>query len=145
MDFYPKAFWNTFPQEILNACPDDLMKSDLFRFSFKQKLETEFFTKDGKRFIPDCPFDTFEDLVIGLEFQSSRLDYKRKTVFYEYQANLHFKHKKDVRMVVFSTVHNNHKLFRHRVGPCEEFTMLIISLKALNQKQTLNNIFTYSM
>jgi hypothetical protein len=46
---------------------------------------------------------------------------------------------KDVRMVVFSTVHNNHKLFRHRVGPCEEFTMLIISLKALNQKQTLNN------
>ncbi|MDO5843245.1 MAG: hypothetical protein Q4Q24_08265 [Methanobrevibacter ruminantium] len=139
MDFYPKAFWNTFPQEILNACPDDLMKSDLFRFNFKQKLESEFFTKDGKRFIPDCPFDTFEDLVIGLEFQSSRLDYKRKTVFYEYQANLHFKHKKDVRMVVFSTVHTKHKLFRHRVGPCEEFTMLIISLKALNQKQTLNN------
>ena len=85
MDFYPKAFWNTFPQEILNACPDDLMKSDLFRFNFKQKLETEFFTKDGKRFIPDCPFDTFEDLVIGLEFQSSRLDYKRKALLKENQ------------------------------------------------------------
>ena len=108
-------------------------------FAYFQIKAFEFFTKDGKRFIPDCPFDTFEDLVIGLEFQSSRLDYKRKTVFYEYQANLHFKHKKDVRMVVFSTVHNKHKLFRHRVGPCEEFTMIIISLKALNQKQTLNN------
>jgi len=139
LDFYPKAFWNTFPQELLNGCLDDLVKSDLFRFNFKRKLESEFFTKEGKRFIPDCPFDTFEDLIIGLEFQSSRLDYKRKTVFYEYQANLHFKHKKDVRMVVFSTVSNKHKLFRHRVGPCEEFTMLIISLKALNQKQTLNN------
>ena len=108
-------------------------------FAYFQIKAFEFFTKDGKRFIPDCPFDTFEDLVIGLEFQSSRLGYKRKTVFYEYQANLHFKHKKDVRMVVFSTVHNKHKLFRHRVGPCEEFTMIIISLKALNQKQTLNN------
>lgn len=42
-------------------------------------------------------------------------------------------------MVVFSTVRSKHKLIRHRVGPCEEFTMLIISLKALNQKQTLNN------
>ena len=47
--------------------------------------------------------------------------------------------KKDVRIVVFSTVNNKHKLLRHRVGPNEEFTMLIVSLKALNQKQTLNN------
>ena len=139
LDFYPKAFWDSFPQELLNTCPEDFLKSDLFGFNFKRKLETEFFTKEGNKFIPDCPFDTFEDLIIGLEFQSSRLNYKRKTVFYEYQANLHFKHKKDVRMVVFSTVRSKHKLIRHRVGPCEEFTILIISLKALNQKQTLNN------
>ena len=139
LDFYPKAFWDSFPQELLNTCPEDFLKSDLFGFNFKRKLETEFFTKEGNKFIPDCPFDTFEDLIIGLEFQSSRLNYKRKTVFYEYQANLHFKHKKDVRMVVFSTVRNKHSIIRHRVGPNEEFTILIISLKALNQKQTLNN------
>ena len=139
LDFYPKAFWDTFPQDILKAYPRDLVKSEAFRFHFKQKLGKEFIRKDGKKFILDCPFDTFEDLIIGLEFQSSRLDYYRKTVFYEYQANLHMNNKKDVRIVVFSTVNNKHKLLRHRVGPNEEFTMLIVSLKALNQKQTLNN------
>lgn len=139
MDFYPKTFWDSFPQELLNVYPNVLLTNDFFSFNFKEKLETEFFTNDGKKFIRDCPFVTFEDLIIGLEFQSSRLDYNRKTVFYEYQANLHFKYKKDVRMVVFSTVRNNHSIIRHRVGPNEEFTILIISLKALNQKQTLNN------
>ena len=139
VDFYPKAFWDTFPRVLLKPCHNVLVKSDFLRFNFKEKLETEFFTKDGKKFIRDCPFDTFEDLIIGLEFQSSRLDYNRKTVFYEYQANLHFKYKKDVRMVVFSTVRNKHSIIKHRVGPNEEFTILIISLKALNQKQTLNN------
>lgn len=139
MDFYPKAFWGTFPRELLTVCPEGLMYSDIFRFSFKQKLNNEFYSKEKDKFISDSPFETFEKIIIGLEFQSERIDYERETIFNMYQAGLHKEHKKRVLTVVFSMVDDEHKLVKHKVGISDEFTILIISLKALNQKQTLNN------
>ena len=139
MDFYPKAFWDTFPQELLAGCPEGLMYSDMFRFNFKQKLNNEFYSKEKDKFISDSPFETFEKIIIGLEFQSEKIDYERETIFNMYQAGLHKEHKKRVLTVVFSMVDDEHKLVKHKVGISDEFTILIISLKALNQKQTLNN------
>ena len=36
-------------------------------------------------------------------------------------------------------VHDKHKIITHKINQNDEFTMIIISLTALNQKQTLNN------
>ena len=139
LDFYPKAFWDTFPKELLTACPEGLMYTDMFRFHFKQKINNEFYSRDKDKFVSDSPFETFEKIIISLEFQSERMDYERKTIFNMYQAGLHKEHKKRVLTVIFSMVDYEHKLIKHKVGISDEFTMLIISLKALNQKQTLNN------
>ena len=139
LDFYPKAFWDTFPKELLAACPEGLVSTDIFSFHFKQKLNNEFYSREKNKFISDSPFLTFEKIIIGLEFQSEKIDYKKETIFNIYQAGLHKEHQKCVLTVVFSMVDDEHRLIKHKVGLSDEFTILIISLNALNQKQTLNN------
>lgn len=139
MNWYPNAFWDTFPQELLAICPESLMDSEIFRFHFKKKVNNEFFTKDGKKLIADSPFYTIEKLIISLEFQSYRISYEKETIFNKYQADLHKEHQQRVFTVVLSNYHYEHHLIRHKIGLIDDFTMLIVSLIALNQKQTLNS------
>ena len=139
INWYPNAFWEPFPPELLNACPYALLDSESFRFHYKRKVNNEFFSKNGKKFIADRPFDTFEEIIIGLEFQSSDFDFKKESIFNVYQAGLHNEHQKRVLMVVISTVQDKHELIKHPTGLSDELTILVISLKALNQKQTLNS------
>ena len=139
LDWYPKAFWESFPQELLESCPEGLTNSEIFDFHFNQKLNNEFISMNGEKFVADCPFDTVEKLVIGLEFQSYEINYDKEITFNEYQANLHKENKKHVLMVVFSSVHDKHDLIKHKTGMSDELTILIISLTALNKEQTINN------
>lgn len=141
LDNYPKAFLETYPKELKKACPDDILKGDEFKLHFKEKLNNEHILKDGRKYVSDLPHLTFEDIVINLEFQSYQIDYERETIFNLYQASLHNEHKKYVFTIVFSMKENEHKLIFHKINQYDGFTMLIISLKALNQKQTLNNSF----
>ena len=116
MNWYPNAFWDTFPQELLALCPESLMDSEIFRFHFKKKVNNEFFTKDGKKLIADSPFYTIEKLIISLEFQSYRISYEKETIFNKYQADLHKEHQQRVFTVVLSNYHDEHHLIRHKIG-----------------------------
>ena len=111
-----------------------------FKFHFKQKLPNEYVFRDGRKFTSDIPIDTYEGIVVNIESHSYIIDYDRETIFNLYQAALHNEHKKEVITVVFSMVHDEHELISHKINQVDGFTMLIISLKALNQKQTLNNL-----
>ena len=128
-----------YPKDMIEKHPQEVLKNEEFKLNFKQKLPNEFNLKNGERYLADMPIETFEDLILNLEFQTYIIDFIKESIFNLYPAVLHKKHKKYVFTVVFSTVHDEHKLIYHRINPCEEFTMLIISLKALNLKQTLNN------
>ena len=141
LDRYPKAILETYPKELLISCPKDVLNGDEFRLHFKQKLNNEHILKNGKKYVSDLPHLTFEDIIISLEFQSYKIDYERETIFNIYQAALHNEHKKNVFTIVFSMEEEEHKLIYHKINQYDGFTMLIISLKALNQKQTLNNSF----
>lgn len=139
LDNFPKTFLDTYPQEFLTACPQMILDSGEFKVHFKEKLPNELILDNGKKFIPDMPTITFEDIVINLEFQSYEVNFEQEAKFNVYQAYLHKVHKKHVITVVFSTVALKHELITHKINSYDGFTMLIISLKALNQKQTLNN------
>ena len=144
---FPKLILENYPYELLEAYPYDLLlynleevlKSGEFKLHFRQKLPNEFISKDGKKMVADIPLETFEDIIVSLEFHSYDIDYERETIFNAYQAELHKEHQKHVITVVFSMKYDEHKLISHKINPYDGFTMLIISLKALNQKQTLNN------
>ncbi len=82
------------------------------------------------------PALTFEDLIINLEFQSYKINYEQEAKFNVYQAYLHKVHQKHVIKVIFSTVVEMHELITHKINSYDRFTMLIISLKALYQKQS---------
>lgn len=124
--------------EILKNDPDKILKSEKFRLHYKERLPNEFILKDGKKFVSDMPFDTVEGAIINFEIQSYPINYNKETIFNMYQSALHNEHQKQVYTVVFSLVHNKHEIIRHKINQFDGFTMLIISLKALNQKQTIN-------
>ena len=139
LENYPFELLEAYPYDLLINCLEEVLKSGEFKFHFKKKLPNEFISKEGKKFVADMPLETFEDIVISLEFHSYELNYERETIFNAYQAELHKKYQKKVFTIVFSMKHENHDLITHKINPYDGFTMLIISLKALNQKQTLNN------
>ena len=140
LDNYPKDLFLAYPKE-LRSFPKELIRSDEFKFHFKQKLNNEFILSNGKKFVSDLPHMTFEDIIISLEFQSYKIREDKETVFNVYQAELHNEHKKHVITVVFSMQEDEHKLITHKINPYDGLTMLIVSLTALNQKQTINNSF----
>ena len=135
----PKELLEKYPKEIIENNPEVILQNKEFRLHFKQKLPNEFNLKNGKRIIADMPLDTMENLILNLEFQSSKIKFKQKTKFNLYQAFLHNEHSKYVFTVIFSMDQEKHEIIHHKINLCDEFTMLIISLKALNRKQTLNN------
>lgn len=130
MEYYPND---------IKAFERVLLKSDEFKFHYKQKLANEYILRDGRKFISDIPIETYEGIIINIESQASPINYDTKTRFNLYQAALHKVHQKQVITVVFSTLYDKHELITHKINQYDGFTMLIISLKALNQKQTLNN------
>ena len=138
LDIYPKVLFDAYPKE-LEDHPKELLKSDELKLHFKQKLNNEFVLNNGKKFVSDLPHMTFEDIVINLEFQSYKINEDRETIFNVYQAELHNEHKKHVITVVFSMGNDEHELITHKINLYDGLTILIISLNALNQKQTLNN------
>ena len=139
LDNFPDTFLETYPKELLEKYPPETLNSGEFKIHFKEKLPNELIMDNGKKFIPDMPTITFEDIVINLEFQSYEVNFGQEAKFNVYQAYLHKEHKKHVITVVFSTVAPKHELITHKINSYDGFTMLIISLKALNQKQSLNN------
>ncbi len=139
LDNYPFELLEAYPYDLLMGCPEDVLKSGEFKLNFKEKVPNEFISKDGRKIFADVPFEVFEDMIIGLEFHSYDIDYERETIFNTYQAHLHKNHHKHVFTIVFSLKEDSHKIITHKINAYDGFTMLIISLKALNQKQTLNN------
>ncbi len=135
------------PPEIREKFGRDILESDSiqiscgedFRLHFKEKLPNELNLKNGMRFIADVPFDTDEGLILNLEFHSSKIDFEQRSKFNVYQAVLHNVHGKYVFTVVFSMDNDKHEIIHHKINQFDGFTMFIISLKALNKKQTLNN------
>ena len=144
---FPELILRNCPKEILEQYPKELFKEDLqkilknedFKFHFKARVANEFILKNGKKFVADISIDTSENIIINIEFQSYIINYERETIFNMYQAFLHNEHQKHVFTIVFSMTYDKHELLTHKINQIDGFTMLIISLKALNQKQTLNN------
>ena len=136
----PKELFEKYPKEFFNEHKEEILKNEEFKLHFKARVANEFILKNGKEFLSDISIDTFENIIINLEFQSYLIDYERETIFNMYQAFLHNEHQKQVFTIVFSMTHDKHELITHKINQIDGFTMLIISLKALNQKQTLNNI-----
>ena len=144
---FPELILRNCPKEILEQYPKELFKEDLqkilknedFKFHFKARIANEFILKNGKKFVADISIDTSENIIINIEFQSYIINYERETIFNMYQAFLHNEHQKHVFTIVFSMTYDKHELLTHKINQIDGFTMLIISLKALNQKQTLNN------
>ena len=136
----PKELFEKYPKEFFNEHKEEILKNEEFKLHFKARVANEFILKNGKKFISDISIDTLENIIINLEFQSYLIDYERETIFNMYQAFLHNEHQKQVITIVFSMTHDKHELITHKINQIDGFTMLIISLKALNQKQTLNNI-----
>jgi hypothetical protein len=136
----PKELFEKYPKEFLNEHKEEILKNEELKLHFKARVANEFILKNGKKFVSDISIDTLENIIINLEFQSYLIDYERETIFNMYQAFLHNEHPKQVITIVFSMTHDKHELITHKINQIDGFTMLIISLKALNQKQTLNNI-----
>ena len=135
----PEELLKDFPKDLLKSDPKEILENEQFKLHFKSKLPNEFNLKRGKRFISDMPFDTLENIIIGLEFQSSEIEFKDIRRFNVYQAELWDEYGKYVLIVVFSTIGEKHEFVGDVINIFDGFTMLNISLKALNGEKTLNN------